>query len=789
MNNELYKALERISLGNASGEISDAYLEKACTAYKTRSEFVDDYAYNVKVTKSLYDHLHGNTPDPDIQKAIMPGQTKVVNGVMYIYTATPNAKTAYDWRVYQGKKKIGAMPTGTKKLGASPAEMFPADPSELTFKEALADGAELMTDAQGREFVVKEQDKKPNLTRGTLVREYYASQIYSLLGLETADYELYEDNGKLTLIRPYIRGLKKAMVVNDADALAKGFAVDALLNNWSAYAPDHSLVDAAGKVYRINLGGTFDSDGRGGKKPFGGHVDWDGMVNHNQVIVANLKTQDFIDQLDALIAKKDEILDYLKTGVLEEKVKLRDILDQRFDDLKRIRGQYQTLAARQNRVVKPRKLKSDAEMYRDFTEDELNALWANMPGSGWYSKCMDTGRTGWELLSEICRERGFNDRPEVKDDTEFWKDVAKAKYHILRGVDAKGNDKEYFSDEFKYSDTCYYGTLGVHGEGIYFHVNDGEQSNTTPSGYQKSSAYRGARSYAGYNGAVIEAVMHPSAKVINTKDARAEIMKMVSSTDPKVKAAKDAETKAKEDYDKVVDELDHLTESTEAKVKADMHWDQHTYVDIPLQIDQLIDWGAIDDEGRPDYLPFDDFMKNHLTGWITSSGGTIREKVPGSGTYVIKLPNTNEQFMFSRYRYENNAIKRKNSMARPYNYPVRQLKEWIMREHFGKIDEAVKKAVSELGDTTVKLQKEANRLNQVYRDAKDAVKAALSKAKGNPDSDIYSAIYEGTNRGHKELLGVWAALKGYDALIEDHGNGGPHSFMIVLNRSKVIVKK
>lgn len=32
MNNELYKALERISLGNASGEISDAYLEKACMA-------------------------------------------------------------------------------------------------------------------------------------------------------------------------------------------------------------------------------------------------------------------------------------------------------------------------------------------------------------------------------------------------------------------------------------------------------------------------------------------------------------------------------------------------------------------------------------------------------------------------------------------------------------------------------------------------------------------------------------------------------------------------------------
>lgn len=58
-----------------------------------------------------------------------------------------------------------------------------------------------------------------------------------------------------------------------------------------------------------------------------------------------------------------------------------------------------------------------------------------------------------------------------------------------------------------------------------------------------------------------------------------------------------------------------------------------------------------------------------------------------------------------------------------------------------------------------------------------------------PDGDIISGIYESVRGGSKEAIGTYAALKGYDAIVEPHGNGGPNSFMIILNRSKVIVKK
>ena len=178
---ELRKALETFALRNAEGEVSDALLEKACEAYKARSsEFVDDYEYNLYVVKSVYDHIHGVDQDPEITKAIMPGQTKVVNGVVYIWTLTPNAKTTYDWRVYKNAngKPIGAAasksPSTLAKEEKGVNEMFPADTSELTFVKKLggSTGAELMKDSKGREFVVK---SSKNTSRGHVAAEYYAA--------------------------------------------------------------------------------------------------------------------------------------------------------------------------------------------------------------------------------------------------------------------------------------------------------------------------------------------------------------------------------------------------------------------------------------------------------------------------------------------------------------------------------------------------------------------------------------------------------------------------------------
>lgn len=329
----------------------------------------------------------------------------------------------------------------------------------------------------------------------------------------------------------------------------------------------------------------------------------------------------------------------------------------------------------------------------------------------------------------------------------------------------------------------------MYAEGIYFHVNDSSNADRTPSGYQKTSAYHNARGYAG-SGAIIEAVLDDSAKVITVNDAREEVKQLSAGNSPAFQKAKKELDDAKAEYQRVTDELNNLTDTTEKKVKSDMHWDDASYVDIPLQIDQIIDWGAIDDDGNPAYMKFDDFMDNHLKGWIKANGGTITAKGGGTDDYVIKMPNTNERFVFSRFRYENDAIKRKNAFARPYNYPVRQLKEWIMREHFGKIEDAVKSAINNLDDEVKRLQGEQRKAYVDYKDKDNAMSKLSVNAVGDPDKDIYAAIYKNVHKdGEKEALGVYAALKGYDALIQPNGNGSGNSFMIVLNRSKIITRK
>lgn len=790
---ELRKALEIFALRNAEGAVSDAVLEKACEAYKVRSsEFVDDYQYNLYVAKSVYDHLHGVDQDPEISKAIMPGQTKVVDGVVYIWTLTPNAKTTYDWRVYKNPQGIpvGKGPFRSKAIlerqQKEVNEMFPADPSELTFVQKLggSTGAELMKDAKGREFVVK---SSKNTTRGHVAAEYYAAQVYSLLGLDTPDYEMYDDGTDLVLISNYMRGMSEPQV-KDYNAMAKGFVVDAFLANWDIYQNDNCLVDAAGKVYRVDNGSTFDYRAQGAKKPFGNQIDWDNMVRYNSSVVANLKPQDFIDQIDALKARKDEVLAYFDAGRLGSKPKMRAIIEARFKDLDRIRGIYEIEVRRTSRQVAPRTLKSPADMYRDFTEDEINDFWNNQPGADYYQKLQrHSGNTGWELLSTICSARSFDARPDVVDDATFFAKAAQNKYHMFRGVERNGTDKNYYADDFKYNDACYYGTVGVYAEGIYFHVNDSSNADRTPSGYQKTSAYHNARGYAG-SGAIIEAVLDDSAKVITVNDAREEVKQLSAGNSPAFQKAKKELDDAKAEYQRVTDELNNLTDTTEKKVKSNMHWDDASYVDIPLQIDQIIDWGAIDDDGNPAYMKFDDFMDNHLKGWIKANGGTITAKGGGTDDYVIKMPNTNERFVFSRYRYENDAIKRKNGFARPYNYPVRQFKEWIMREHYGKIEDAVKEAVKNLDDEVNRLQKERAAAFKVYLEKSAAANKVSSNSVGDPDKDIYAAIYQ-ASRSDDEVLGVYAALRGYDAMIQPNGNHCGNSFMIVFNRSKIITRK
>ena len=100
------KALETISLRYSQGVVSSDLLIKACNAYKLKEKLMDNEDYDIMVSKSLMNQLHNLPTNNVICKAIVPGQTKYYDGVLYIYSATKNgSKTEYGWHV--AKSNVG----------------------------------------------------------------------------------------------------------------------------------------------------------------------------------------------------------------------------------------------------------------------------------------------------------------------------------------------------------------------------------------------------------------------------------------------------------------------------------------------------------------------------------------------------------------------------------------------------------------------------------------------------------------------------------------------------------
>lgn len=787
---DIRKALETIALQNAKGKVSDDLLIKACDAYKIKSETFDDsYEYHVCVAKSLYDYLNGIEPDEEICKAIVPGQTKVVDGVVYIYTATPNAKTKYDWRVLKPKTtaKVGRQVPADKVEAKQKYvnELFPSDLSTLKVIKRLggSTGAQLVEDSRGNQYVMK---KGSNTSNEHVKSEYLANQLYDLLGLRVPDFELYEENGESVLLSKFIPMTKMPTAAN-YDEMAKGFVVDALLANWDVYQNDNCLIDSAGRVVRVDNGGALEYRAQGSKKNFGKRLtDFDSMLQYNPSVLGNLSLQDQVDQINEVLKKRDDVIGFL----VESNIDLVGVFDGRFKDLENIKNNIEAKINKKNRKVLPRNLKSDADMYRDFSDDELNNFWKNQPGAKYYNKLFATNYTnGWELLNSICEERGFTARPEVVDENEYWNRVKGAKYQIFRGISSGGgHDAEYYTDDFKYNDNCFYGTIGVHGSGLYFHVNDGTRNkDNTKTTFKNSDAYKAARGYAGSTGEIMECFLDPSAKVALVPDLRKEIASLVTFDKAKVDAKQKEIDALNATLKQQQDDLDNITEKTENDIKTKMHWDNDVLVMFQLEIDNT-DWGAIDNDGNPDYPSFEDFVEKKMFDWVKKNGGTVTEKGSGTDVYVLKLPNSKESFLFSRFQYENNAIKRKNAFSKAYNYPVKRFADWLMKEHYNVINKKVEKAISEIGSKVQEMKADIN-LTKNDLNTKIGELNDLKKTK-DPNGDIISGIYESVvNDGSKEAIGTYAALKGYDAIIEPHGNGGPNSFMIVFNRSKVIVKK
>lgn len=787
---QMLKALETVSLGYASGTVSADILIKACETYKNLVGFDDGFDYQVLVSKSLFDQINGVTPDAEISKAILPGQTKVVDGIMYIYSPTKSgSKVQYDWHVVKKGGKTKRDIGRGSKLSAKEEEeaqkfineLFPKDLSSLkTVNTSVggSTGAKLVEDANGAQYIMK---KGGNTNSGHVRAEYLTNQLYDLLGIKVPDYELYDDNGDVTLLSKFIP-MCKTPTVKDYAKMAEGFIADCLLNNWDVYQNDNCLVDAAGRIIRVDNGGALDYRAQGSHKTFDDNVlkTFNSMCQYNASVYQTLTPDAINKQIEAIQKRKDDIVNFLKES---GKDSLADVMEKRIDNLSKISKQLQGTQDITAIPIKPRTLKDAKEMYRDLSEEELKELWKKQSGSSAYSKMTRKGKLGWELLGEICKLRGFDARPQVVTDDEYWKLIAKDdSRHFFRGLSEDYNGDMSLQDmacSMLFDDDCFYGTIGAYGEGIYVAREEG--AKITQAGYQNTWGFDEARDYAHQHGrgVVLHGIVSPDAKYIKRDDLINEIqhMPIPASNSEEVKAIQDEVDYLAKWLSDIDDKINNAGKTIEDDIYKKMHYDPASYADMLTTIDD-VDWDKTNAFGEREIPSFEDFVEGKMAAWVVAQGGTA---VKGRGTMHFKLPNSREELVISKNQYEGPfAIKKKNPVTPGWNFAARMFTDWMDAQHVNKVHEEVRKAKDEMSDFVSKLSAQKRELQQKYNDKKSELRAAQ---KVNEDNSLLEAIY--AHRNSSEILGLYAAYKGYDGIIANVGRN--ERYIVVLNRSKLII--
>lgn len=155
-----------------------------------------------------------------------------------------------------------------------PRETWPADPDALEVVRQLggSTGAELVKDKAGKLYVRKRGGNADHLREET-----HADALYRAAGLDVPKFKRFDLPGgpvKLSRFEPDAVTLRELVTTDPAAhdravaELRKGFAVDALLGNWDVVGVqlDNVLVTKAGKVLRVDNGGSLRFRAQGAKK-------------------------------------------------------------------------------------------------------------------------------------------------------------------------------------------------------------------------------------------------------------------------------------------------------------------------------------------------------------------------------------------------------------------------------------------------------------------------------------------------------------------------------------------
>ena len=808
----LNKAMESIALEYIGGNVPIDVCIKACESYNTKLPPDDQFKYDLIVSKSCIDSINGIGKDEELNKAITPFQTKVIDGVMYIYTPTRvGSKLEFDWHVVkQGnitKKDIGKGSKLTQKELAQAYKyinnLFPKDLSSVKVLNVAvggSTGAKMVQDVNGIKYIRKRGDGSSLTNNGHVKNEYLSAQLYNLMGLNAPELELYDDNGVNVTLSKFIAGCHESKTAADAKALAQGFIVDCIMDNRDVYRNDNCLIDPSGKVYRVDNGGCLNYRAQGAAKPFDDDIlkTFNNMISYNPAIYAQLSNKDILNQIKAVRSVRDDVVNFLKeTG----EDSLAKIMGQRIDKLSEIEMQ---LAQNQNiedtPIPKNRKLKSAKQMYRQFTQKELDDFWNSVQGG--YSKIWNelNSNNTYAILSQVCAARGFDGLPEVCTDDDFWKKHSNSDLQCFRGIheDQSSKNLSLYSMQknllFDAGDKLFYGnSLGgsVYGEGLYFHVNNGSGTGRTRDTYKNGAGYKHAVRYGNScgsrKGCVITGCLADDTNIVDYKSLENEIRNLNFASDKKEYDKKRKEfEKLNDDIQQLEGDISSFNDKLKAGVYKQYKYDEQKYGLALTELDS-IDWGKVTAFGDRDIPSFHDMVETRLVQFVKEQGGSADIL---HNTVVFSLPNSNKKLTLSINMYDGDySIHRKNALAPAYNYAIRRFTDWMNSEHVfvaqNALAEEAKNSITKIDNMYNDLYDKRNKRDEINKEMRKMIDVT-------GDENIYAGIYAGlTHANNPAVVGLYAALKGYDAIrVNFGGNSGrsnDNDFFVVLNRTKLIM--
>lgn len=180
-------------------------------------------------------------------------------------------------------------------------------------------GAKCFKDKQGNSYVVKSYRGKEEQA----INEYCCNSLYKDFGVNVPDSQLYEQNGKYSVVNKYISGLNK---ITDKDIespefkeqVLDKFAVDCLFANWDVVGleEDNLLKDENNNFYRIDNGGSLNyrAQGEEKKNKFSSTVEEintlrDEKINFNSAkLFKSLTDKDVAKQINNFPKNSEEII-------------------------------------------------------------------------------------------------------------------------------------------------------------------------------------------------------------------------------------------------------------------------------------------------------------------------------------------------------------------------------------------------------------------------------------------------------------------------------------------------